>query len=133
MSCNCCAIGVEYDRILLLLLPAAYDGLFVNVVNNCIRKKFSFEAACMTITTMLLSLPKFFSRVLGFETGSTSGAAGLGATAKAGGSVRAFVTDFRKYIATGSFGSARRRQRRSRREDLSKDTNDADAGGDGGD
>ena len=87
---------------------------------------------------MVLALPRFFAKVLGVNAGGTSGAAGLGATAKAGGSVRAFVSDFRKYLAAGfrssrtfrRFSTSRRWARK--REDLSKDTNDAGAD-DGGD
>ena len=58
----------------MLLIPVfvpivqkAYDAIFVNIIVNCVRKKFNPQAALGTLIIMFLALPAFVARFTGFQ------------------------------------------------------------------
>ena len=51
------------------MLGQAYDGIFVNIVINCVRKKFNFRVALSSLTIFLLAVPAFLGKMLGCSAG----------------------------------------------------------------
>jgi len=87
------ASGETVDQIhllafVLLLLPVFfpvlqkfYDGVIVNLILNCVRKKFNPRTAMPTLTIMCLSIPAFIAKAFGAG-GSGFNAASLSRTVK---------------------------------------------------
>ena len=61
----------------------------MNVIVNCWRKKFNWEAAIGAAIILLLALPKFLGKLLGFSAGDFN-------VAKMSGTVKSTITDLNR-------------------------------------
>jgi len=71
------------------VLMKAYDGVFVQIVNNCCRKKFNAQAAATAGCILLLTIPAFLGRAFGVKVGG----GGTKQMAASGGSCKGLVND----------------------------------------
>ena len=77
------------------VMMKGYDGVFVNVVTHCCRKKFDPVTTIVTALVFLLALPALAMKMLGLGGGATDGASAEATKTlgKMGSSMKALVTD----------------------------------------
>jgi hypothetical protein len=87
---------IQLLAFLLLLLPVflpvmqkVYDGVVVNIILNCVRKKFNPQAALASMTILCLAIPAFAAKAFGV------GGGGFNA-AKLSGTVKSLTADAKK-------------------------------------
>ena len=77
---------IQLWSFLLLLLPVflpivqkLYDAIIVNIIVNCVRKKFDWGNVTTAMCNLLFALPTMLAKVFGISTGRTGGLAIKGA------------------------------------------------------
>ena len=59
------AFWLTLSAIFFPVVQKAYDGIVVNLIVNCCRKKFSCAAACATVSALMCAIPAMLKKVLG--------------------------------------------------------------------
>lgn len=90
------AFWFSFLPISYMMLMKLYDGVVVNIIINCCRKKFNLQTACVTLSVMVLALPRFIYRV---ASGGAAGSDGLTSADQLGRSVKATAADAQKQRA----------------------------------
>jgi len=101
---NTASTALQLTSLLLTFLPIVYpmmmkfyDGVVVNLIVNCYRKKFNPQTAFVTITVMLMAVPRFVMKQ------SSSGGEGsmmvAGGFDRLGRTVKAAVGDLKEQRA----------------------------------
>ena len=115
-----------YMTLLSIFYPIfqkGYDGIFVQIITNCIRKKFDFVAACALVSGLILAIPATIGKLCG------GGSSGTMMAAKTGGAMKALSADV-VTVKKGKQTAAHAALERSNTKRMSA-REKADAGGDG--
>jgi len=134
--------------VFLPILQKAYDGLFVNIVTACCRKRFDARAACAKVVILLLAVPSFLAGLLGIGSSAKFNVAKLSTTSKvvilstkrgkSGRLLRTKRVVRRRADGSGLAEESESAERRRRgaaqvRKDAKEDDDDDDLGDGGGD
>ena len=109
------------------ILQKAYDGIIVNIIVNCYRKKFDCAATTAMLLNLLVSIPKMMAQLAGAKVSTSSGTG-----AKMGARTKVLVTEARKMSVNRlqtrkSLKTVRAQEEAKKKEDAKKEstTNDS--------
>ena len=121
------------------VMMKAYDGVFINIVTQCCRKKFDPVKTIFTALIFLLALPALAMKMLGLGGGATDGTSSEASktVGKMGGTMKALVTDLVRVTSQKKSKMKRSTSTLPNREGRKKVQDEEemadDAGGDAGD